>query len=55
MNHFALLRVVADEEASAPLYAFGERSEGHLIFRPQKADRCLQLVESKGAAACQNP
>lgn len=55
MNRCALLRVVTDEEAPAPLYAFGEMSQGHLIFRPLKSNRSLQLVASKETAVCQNP
>ena len=34
MNHSALLRVVTDEDTSAPRYAFGELSQSHMIYHP---------------------
>lgn len=54
MKDAALLKVVMDEEPSAPRFAFGEMSQGHLIFRP-KAPGPLRLVASKETVTCQNP
>jgi hypothetical protein len=55
MNDAALLKVVMDEEPSAPRFAFGEMSQGHLIFRPLQVPRPLRLVASKETVTCQNP
>jgi hypothetical protein len=56
MTRLALVRKAPEEAHAQPSLAFGERSGGHLIYRPRSPRDTLRVVQrEEEVEPCPNP